>query len=80
MANAEKDAITHEDDGSEAVFLLLAMCIIKLAVVAMAVLSTNQRWVGFDQLCWHNFRIIGANFSMISTEHNSGIIGSDSDI
>ena len=31
---------------------------------------------GFDQLCWHNFRIIGTDFSGISTEHNnSRIIG-----
>ena len=33
--------------------------------------------IGFDQLCWHNFRIIGTNFSGISIEHNSRIIGSD---
>ena len=34
--------------------------------------------VGFDQLCWHNFRIIGTNFGGISIEHNASIIGSDS--
>ena len=33
--------------------------------------------VGFDQLCWHNFRIIGTNFGGISIEHNASIIGSD---
>ena len=31
--------------------------------------------LGFDQLCWHNFRIIGTDFRGISTEHNSRIIG-----
>ena len=32
--------------------------------------------LGFDQLCWHNFRIlVETNFSGISTEHNSRIIG-----
>ena len=33
-------------------------------------------FVGFDQLCWHNFRIIGTDISGISIEHNSRIIGS----
>ena len=33
--------------------------------------------LGFDQLCWHNFRIIGTNFGGISIEHNASIIGSD---
>ena len=33
-------------------------------------------WLGFDQLCWHNFRIIGTYLSGISIEHYSRIIGS----
>ena len=33
--------------------------------------------IGFDQLCWHNFRIIGTSFGGISIEHNASIIGSD---
>ena len=30
--------------------------------------------LGFDHLCWHNFRIIETNLSGISIEHNSRII------
>ena len=33
-------------------------------------------WLGFDQLCWHNF-VIGTNFGGISIEHNASIIDSD---
>ena len=32
--------------------------------------------LGFDQLCWHNFRIIGTYLSGISIKHYSRIIGS----
>ena len=32
-------------------------------------------WLGFDQLCWHNFGIIGTNFGGIRI--NASIIGSD---
>ena len=34
------------------------------------------RRLGYDQLCWNNFRIIGTGLSGISIEHNSRIIGS----
>ena len=33
--------------------------------------NAGDPWVGFDQLCWHNFRIIGTNFGGISIEHNA---------
>ena len=39
----------------------------------------EQMWLcvssRLDQLCWHNFRIIGTDSSGISIEHNSRIIG-----
>ena len=31
--------------------------------------------LGFSQLCWHNFRIIGTVLDSFSIENNSGIIG-----
>ncbi len=35
----------------------------------------HQLHVGFSQLCWHNFGIIGTILSSISIEHYSRIIG-----
>ena len=32
--------------------------------------------LGFDRLCWHNFRIVGRYLSGISIKHYSRIIGS----
>ena len=31
--------------------------------------------IGLSQLCWHNFRIMGAYFRWLSIENNAGIIG-----
>ena len=44
-------------------------CLIKGSVLYYYKKGTPS--IGFDQLCWHNFRIIGTDFSGISTEHNS---------
>ena len=40
-------------------------------------LDISDQSIGFDQLCWHNFRIIWTKYSGISIKHNFKIIGSD---
>ena len=42
----------------------------------MSHVGLSYLWLGFDQLCWHNFRIIGTYSSGISIKHYSRIIGS----
>ena len=54
-------------------------CVITTLMDFNFVPETNM-CIGLDQICWHNFRIIGTIFSVISTENNSRIIGSYLDI
>ena len=60
---------------------LLAVTLSAIVVLSMSCqlqpdLSKSMD-LGFDQLCWHNFRIIETSFGGISIEHNASIIGSD---
>ena len=36
-------------------------------------LSLSHSVIGFSQLCWHKFRIIGTVLGLFSIENNSGI-------